>query len=248
MTLVSRRFHCLVSKVIHSRLLLAAWPKDHVLILECYHPSARSTEPHLVCEYLGTPGLGHDSNHLPIDDRSVKELTRLSDLYSYFRPLRQDLEAAIIRSHPAGGAFPERNPANRLIKDLVAHNVSLEPYELFSQLCVVTHLVELGPRRGIFYNIVNIADGFVRIWRDWLKDKAENPGTTLHISADQEVDVPKPIVRDKGSNDRILWVDSQKNTGIRVRINERSLRRDMPVLLRHDEDPAVSYTMEYEGR
>ncbi|MCJ1358988.1 MAG: hypothetical protein MMC33_008988 [Icmadophila ericetorum] len=160
---------------------------------------------------------------------------------------RQDLEAAFVRSHPAGGAFPERNPATKLLKDLVAHNVNLDTYELFSQLCVVAHLVELGPRRGIFYNIVNVTDGFVRIWRNWLKEKAENSNAGFPASTDEQDSNQKSTLLNKKSDERILWVDTQKNTGIRVRIKERNWRRDMPVLLRHDEDPAVSYTMEYEG-
>lgn len=134
-------------------------------------------------------------------------------------------------------------PYDDLFKDLVSHNVNLDSHELFSQLCVVTHLVQLGPRSGIFYSIVNIADGVVRIWRRWLAERAKtlNPNTLLE-KGDQLSD---QLDQDEAS--RTLWVDSRRNAGVLVRIRERKVHRDVPLLLHQDEDPTVSYVLEYEG-
>ena len=56
---------------------------------------------------------------------------------------------------------------------LVSHILNLDSHELFSQLCVVTNLVQLGPRRGVFYANVTIADGVVRILRKWLAQRVD---------------------------------------------------------------------------
>ncbi|KAL9122758.1 MAG: hypothetical protein Q9187_000697 [Circinaria calcarea] len=252
---ISRRFHDLILRIIQGRLLLAASPKGHTLILECYHPSAKSTEPHLVCQYLGTPGLANafqETEPIPYHAGGVGQLGQWRDLYSHFRPARQETECRVLRSHPAGEAVRLPNPKISLTgdgrlheeptKDLVSHDVNLDSHELFSQLCVVTHLVQLGPRSGIFYSIVNIADGVVRIWRKWLAERTK----VLKSHETSNMDDRSSAHPDLDESSRMLWVDSRRNAGLLVRIRERSIRRDVPLLLHKDEDPAVSYVMEYE--
>ena len=140
---------------------------------------------------------------------------------------------------------------------LVSHSVHLDSHELFSQLCVVTNLVQLGPRRGVFYSFVNVADGVVRIWREWLakranlkqkdigyvgvnssglKDSSNNNGETAHAD-----------VENAETEASTLWIDNHRNVGVCVRIAEKKWMRHAPVLLHRDEDPAVTYSMEYEG-
>lgn len=41
------------------------------------------------------------------------------------------------------------------------------------------------------------------------------------------------------------WADNSETVGLRLRVVERE--EDAPVLVRKDEDPAVSYTLQYEG-
>ena len=259
---MSRRFHDLIIRIVHTRLLLAASLKEHKLILECYHPSSKNTEPYLFCDYLGTPGLSNDKegegSAYTLGD-GIGHLGRLGGLYSRFRPIRPEAEQRVFRSHPAGdvpgrpdsstmfGNQPSRvDEATLCHEALVSHSVNLDSHELFSQLCVVTNLVQLGPRRGVFFSFVNVADGVVRIWREWLADRARKDGKEL-----SEIDSSDQCGRvsdDAHLEARTLWVDSRKNVGVRVRIKEREWRRDAPILLHRNEDPAVSYAMEYEGK
>ena len=112
---------------------------------------------------------------------------------------------------------------------LVTHNINLDIDEPFSQLCVVTNLVKLGPRRGVFLSFVGVSDGLARVKRDWLASMAQ-------------------IDAEKDPEARTLWLDGGKSVGLRVRVQENSWRRTTrPVLLHRDEDPAVSYTLQYEG-
>ncbi|MCJ1390310.1 hypothetical protein MMC18_003168 [Xylographa bjoerkii] len=261
---VSHRFHSIVLRIIHTRLLLAASLKDENIILECYHPASKNTEPYLFCDYLGTPGLssvkdGADTAYG--ESSNVGHLGKLGGVYSRFRPIRPEVEHRVFRSHPAGNT--PGHPGTTIIpphqhdvsedrpEALVTHSVNLDSHESFSQLCVVTNLVQLGPRRGVFYAFVNVADGVVRIWREWLAQRAE-AGEVPHgflDGADSYKDQAKlpAVVEEVDAGARTLWVDNRKNVGIRVRIRQRSWRRDVPVILHRDEDPAVSYVMEYEG-
>ena len=255
LALVCRRFHSLIVQIIRGRLLLAASPHGYNLILECYHPSAKSTEPHLVCEYLGTPGLAAAFQETDASPHasSVGQLNQLRELYSCFRPARQVTEGRILRTHPAGEVVRlsdlnaevpgDERPHGDPIKNLVSHSVNLDSHEHFSQLCVVTHLVQLGPRSGIFYSIVNIADGVVRIFRRWLAENIKS----LHPNAPLKEDEQPSGQFDQDEISRTLWVDSYRNTGVLVRIKERKVHRDVPLLSHKDDDPAVSYVLEYEG-
>jgi hypothetical protein len=65
----------------------------------------------------------------------------------------------------------------------------------------------------------------LRVWRDWLADRAKD-------ADDKESEV--------------LWADSKKTVGLRLRVVERETVHVGPPL-RTGEDPAVSYTLMYEG-
>ncbi|MCJ1245005.1 hypothetical protein MMC30_002206 [Trapelia coarctata] len=267
LAIVSRRFHDVVLRILHHRLLLAASLRDRKLILECYHPSSKNTEPYLFCDYLGTPGLSSEiegEGDAYDETNGMGRLGRLGGLYSRFRPIRPEMEQRVFRSHPAGDVpghpgsstiFPSGpSPTEQEPEGLVSHSVHLDSHELFSQLCVVTNLVQLGPRRGVFYSFVNVADGVVRIFRNWLTSRAgETPGKASLASSEnfeenggKGFSEPESDIHDTHTEARMLWVDSRQNVGIRVRIKEMKWARDMPILLHQNEDPAVTYSMEYE--
>lgn len=93
---VSHRFHALVLRLIHFRLLLSASLTEYKLILECFHPTSKLTEPHVFCKYLGTPGLsdkyeGEGSMYENID--TAQQLGRLGSVYSLFRPVETEEES-----------------------------------------------------------------------------------------------------------------------------------------------------------
>jgi hypothetical protein len=168
----------------------------------------------------------------------------LGGLYSRFRPERPEQEKKVPRPHPAGGAGTAYIYSNDLSEisgpeNLVSHNVNLESHELFSQLCSVANLVEMGPRRGVFLSCVNLSEGVVRIWREWLAEQAKQKERDAEGSGD---------ISGKGRRDSMLWVDGRNNVGLKVRVSQKKWNRQYPILMHRDEDEAVSYSVELEGR
>ncbi|KAK5018037.1 hypothetical protein LTR60_001672 [Cryomyces antarcticus] len=232
---VSRRFYAVILRLIQNRLALAANLTEHTLLLECYHPSAKLTQPPLYCTYLGTEGLAKaelDGD----DDNAIGRLGFLNGLYSRFRPLRKEPDTSSVRRHPAGDIPGSRtHPATRTqsghygtADELVTEVVSLEAGEGFTQHCVVTNLVKVGPRRGLFVSFIDIGDGVLRIWREWLAEQA-----TLYPL---QSSTPPSVLDDHASSPSC----------IKFRVKERRWRRDNPILFQSDDEVAVSYSIEYE--
>lgn len=263
---VSHRIHSLIYRLILNRLCIAANPPDHTLLLECYHPSAKLTEPALYCTYLSTPGLPSDlSCNIPPpqpfpDDASLPSFTTLRTVYSHFRPQRRLPDRMVpTPRHPAGDVPGSRthptsssSRAARLARfeeqaatDCVRQVVNLEGHELFTQLCANANLVRPGPRRGLFGSIQQVEEGVVRIWREWLGRVVERGGSQMESVEESSA---SGAARMQGE-ESILWIDAKKNVGLRVRVYKRDLRRSMPVLWSASEDDvAVSYEIEYQGR
>ena len=214
--------------------MLAASLEGFKLILECYHPSAQFTEPYLFCESLGTPGLSDSvEGQYPIHDVAVTvgHLSKLSEIYSRFRPTRPDADPPL-RSHPAGDIPGSRTflqdsayePSDGA--EVVKQMVNLDAHELFSQLCVSASLVKLGPRRGVFSICADVLKKTTpRIWRHWLADRSTD---NAELSDDRECE-------------RIIWVDNRKNIGIRTRVREHTWQRDLPVLMHSRSFPSMSF-------
>ncbi|KAL9043324.1 MAG: hypothetical protein Q9214_003485 [Letrouitia sp. 1 TL-2023] len=226
-------------------------------MFECYHPSAQNTEPCISCNYLGTPGLDDDEKGETIVSSNsklekIKENKRIRDLYSRFKPRRADADLCLVRGRPAGDMPGSRTSPNdqgsRNSKqaervNLVTQSLSLDAHELFSQLSVTAALVRLGPRWGIFLSLTDIVEKkTLRVWRDWLARRSE----AYEISGRSST-VGKPEIIDDGS-DSILWASPSKTLGLKVRVKEQKWRRDHPVLVHKDEDQAVSYLLELEGK
>jgi len=275
LTTVSHRFHDLILRILHHRLIHAASLPDHKLVLECFHPSNKLSAPYLLCDYLGTDGLSDDTEgegSLYKDVKRTGRLGKLGGLYSHFRPvLPEENRLKVRRPHPAGDVpghpntstwfpGPSQQAPTFLNQDLVSIDVHLESHELFSQLCTITNLVKIGPKRGLFLSCVDIGDETVRIFRDWLAERAKNNGK--HISSKEPLhDLKKLDIQadDKSSastivqddieveehNKRMLWVDKYKNVGLRLRVVEKTDTAN-PILLRRDEDAPVSYVLQYE--
>ena len=235
---INQRVQNLALRIIHGRLLRAASLTDRKLILECYHPSAQYTEPYLNCDYLGTPGLsGEIEGQVPIleiAERQADTEGTLRRLYSHFRPTQEDPEPKIYRRHPAGDIPGSRTSeaANRVRESsqrrTVTQIVSLEAHEPFVQLCFLVAVVQTGPRRGLFLSLENVMDKTLRVTRSWLAERSE---------AAKELEL-----------EGMLWVDHKKIVGLKMRVQERKWRGEAPILLHRDEDQAISYTLELEGK
>lgn len=86
---VSHRFYALILRILHYRLLIGAPLHEYKLILECFHPSSKLTEPHVFCTYLDTDGLDQlngKSGSLDENSDTAQQLGRLSSVYARFRP------------------------------------------------------------------------------------------------------------------------------------------------------------------
>lgn len=258
LTVVSHRIYNIILRILHNRLVAAAELHSHSLLLECYHPSAKLTEPPYFCAYRGTDGL---SLYEETEKTTTARLGEMRRMYSRFRPHRRELEDGgrrVVRRPgdiPGSRTYPGTTQ-DKFKGDVVKQTVSLEGHELFTQLVAQTNLVKIGPYKGLFSAFVDVEEGVLRVWRHWLSEMtAKNGGSTPGVREEDvaEVGKGKEAVREVAEelfdpNDkRILWVSMAKNTGIRFNIKERKLRRDAPILIRNDEDMPVSYDIEYDG-
>lgn len=258
---LSHRIYTIILRILHNRLALASKLESHSILLECFHPSAKLTEPPYFCSSNGTDGL---SRYDELPENAKHFASRLGDMrkmYSRFRPHRRELEMGGRRVRPPGDVPGSRTfpgtTQERFEGDTVKQILSLDGHELFTQLVAQSHLVKIGPKHGLFTYPVEIEEGVIRVWREWLRDMSANgQGVTTKEEKVEvaETDKGKAPATEASQHDhvgdsRILWVSPSKNTGIRFNVRERKLRRDIPILVRADEeDMPVTYEIEYEGR
>ena len=185
----------------------------------------------------------------------------MHNMYSRFRPHRRDLEPDQRRVKPRPGDIPGSRTfpgavQERYEGEAVRQTLGLEAHELFTQLIAQTNLVKIGVH-NLFTNFVDIEEGVLRVWRDWLKeiaDKSATANTEVPNEIVEEVGKGKEVVREVAEekanlkDPRILWVSPQMNSGIRFNVKERKLRRDAPILISTDEDMPVTYEIEYDGK
>ncbi|KAK1752180.1 hypothetical protein QBC47DRAFT_68044 [Echria macrotheca] len=211
LTTVSRRFCSAVLRLFRQRLADTAALPDHRLILECYQPSAKLSTPYLYCDYLSTDGLS--------DPESELTPSSLASSYSHFRPVKQDENRRGRRRYftASSAAVPGASPD---LPDVPSQDIFLDEDVLFSQLCTVTNLVKMGPKPGLFLSHVNVGDGLIRVWRNWL---AANAGSA-----------PAPI----------LWADTAHTVGVRFRVAERE--QPGAVLVAVGDEMPLAYRLEFD--
>lgn len=262
LTILSHRIYTLILRILHNRLTAASELESHSVLLECFHPSAKLTEPPYFCTYRGTDGLVAYNGFAENDKDLASRLGQMRNMYSRFRPYRRELETGGRRVRRPPGDVPGSRTYAGTVKDdfegeTVKQVLSLDGHELFTQLVAQTNLVKLGPRTGLFSCFVPVEEGVVRVWREWLKRMAaggRDPGASVHYEAVEEIGKGKEPVRGASSethdlaDERILWVNTSKDTGLRFNVKERKLQRNIPILVRADEeDMPVSYEIEYDG-
>lgn len=99
--------------------------------------------------------------------------------------------------------------------------------------------MKVGPKRGLFKSCVTVGEGIVRVFRPWLAERSA-AFKSMAKAASQGVD------EDEENKKKLLWADAGKHVGLRIRVAE-SETTNAPILVRHDEDAPVSYTLQYEG-
>ncbi|KAK6828457.1 f-box domain protein [Apiospora arundinis] len=230
---VCQRFHSLVARLHYARLVEALALRDHEIILECYHPTVKISTPYLFCDYVGTPGLAEQSISASGRDPT---LTGLNALYSRFRPVQQEDDRR------PRSRYPKRTVVEGLEQptiDLPSHDVYLDAGELFSQLVTVTNLVKVEPTRKLIIDAINMTDGVIRVFRKWLASEAAAPAQGQQGNAENSRST-------MDADSAILWADTKQNCGLRMRVVEKIDDQAGPVLVAADDDPAISYKLEFE--
>jgi hypothetical protein len=262
LALLSHRIYALILRILYNRLVTASELDSHSVLLECFHPSAKLTEPPYFCTYRATDGLT-DYNLFVEDDKDLaSRLGDMRNMYSRFRPYRRELERGgrrVVRPPgdiPGSRTYPG-TAQDRFEGETVKQILSLDGHELFTQLVSQSNLVKIGPRNGLFSCFVEVEEGVVRVWRHWLRDMASRENKTAtdvereaatFVGKGKEAVRGDNIERTKIKDESILWISPLRNTGIRFNVKERKLKRDAPLLVRADEeDMPVSYEIEYDG-
>lgn len=234
LTVLSQRMYCIILRILQNRLVAASELHSHSLLLECYHPSAKLTEPPYFCTYQGTDGLSRYTEPSEDGPDLAKRLGNLRNLYSRFRPYRRELEAGgrRVRARPGDVPGSRTFPGEVSEKhegEKVKQTLTLEGHELFTQLVSQSNLVKVGPRHGLFTSFVEVEESVIRVWKEWL----------ARLAADDSANVP--------DEERILWANEARNTGLRFRVREKKYRREVPILMSVDEDLPVTYEVEFDG-
>lgn len=220
--------------------------QKHILLLECYPPSGRLFEPALPCSYLGTDGL--DSLEVSQEGSTpAQELKTLKELCSRFRPRRDEAGRKAWTRHPAGDVPGSRTyvapeaaqaglsrdaAAPPLKEQLVTHLIHLDSTEMFTQLCARTFAAIPGLKANIYRDYIDVNDGVVRVFRNWLADEAKSGSRSL---GDPHAGV--------------VWANDGEQVGIRFRVKRRAWHRSaVPLLQAATEDVPVSYEVQYEGK
>lgn len=234
---VCHHFQDLIISIIQNRLILAEALGDRKLLLECYHPSAQYTEPYVFCDYLGTTGLndGTRGPRTPYDVSDANDCFHyFGQLYSRFKPTRIDESEGLAGPHSDGDFQRASAEVTSIVQEdeTIIRTVSLDSYELFSQLCISVAIVQMGPRRGVFLSCMDVLKKTTaRVWRQWLAEESINS---------REPD-------ENFEAERLIWADQSRHVGLRVRVQKREWGRAIPILQQKDDDEAVSYQLELEG-
>lgn len=259
LTSISRKLSIIILRILHNRIVAAAKLNSHSLLLECYHPSAKLFEPPYFCAYHGTDGLSLYETQTENEGDIGVRLGKMRNMYSHFRPQRRELEDGGRRVRPGDVPGSRTFPGtvqDRYKGEKVKQILSLEAHELFTQLVAQANLVKIGPRHGLFTCFVEVEEGVLRVWKDWLEDmagKGKERSAEIARQMVEEVGRGKEVVQEVCEDDmdvedgRILWVSGSKNTGIRFNVRDRKFRRDTPILFRADESMPVSYEIEFDG-
>ncbi|KAK0665618.1 hypothetical protein QBC41DRAFT_232400 [Cercophora samala] len=221
LTAVSHHFSSIALRIFHHRLHNLATslssPGRHKLILECYHPTAKISTPYLYCDYFSTDEFYDESS-----DSALRN--SLGEVYSHFKPVLQD-ESRGPRARYLQRSPRQPRPEEEEEDKTVPHqDIYLDADEPFSQLCVITNLVKLGPKPGLFLSHVNISEGLIRLKRNFLSTASSNS------SAQSEV----------------LWADTKQTIGLKFKIEEKDTGIERPVLVAEGEELPVAYRLQFE--
>ena len=170
---------------------------------------------------------------------------------------------------PAESSRQSKEDEDRADRRRVKQLIHLDPGELFTQLQATTMLVQPGRKLRWFLTTAVVSDGVLRLFRSWLARQAESEAKRDPVglqgqkstSAEKEPETSQRMdgagasisnasptrCADEEDQEGLVWVNDGKNVGVRFTVRERRWRRDNPILVRSDEELAVSYEIQFEG-
>ena len=187
-------------------------------------------------------------------DKSSRFMSgRLTKLFARFKPTRSSPENPTRKSHqaadlPSASTMEVAAASGPPVDEVVYQTVNLESHENFSQLMFMASLVKLGPRKGVFEALVEVFDTkTIRVFRNWLSHldqlteaRAKRQKETIS-GIDKEPDGQQ-------QDGELVWIDEHTKIA-RLDVEARELRwkRDGPILMKRDENEALSYSLELKG-
>jgi hypothetical protein len=252
--------------LIHHRLQIAAGLDGHVLFLECHHPSARLTAPPLYCTPLGTEGLDGLLSEIKDEQKYIGQIKECGSLFTRFRPESNEPELRVKQRHPAGDVPGSRTwsdttlqPTNHDKDNTVRDTINVDAHELFSQLTTVAYLGRRETTRGLLCSLQEVAEGTIRVWRDWLSRHCESRSftdkSTVVIqhgneAAEQQKARSDSVISPCPTKDpQVLWINTRgEDVGIKFKVKRQQQRAtNLPLMYSSDIELAVSYVIEFEG-
>lgn len=225
----------------------------------------------MFCSALGTDGLDNLLADIEGGKRHVGQVKKLGSLYTRFRPERNEPEYKVSRRHPAGDVPGSRTwqdatvrPATRDEDNVVRDIISLDAHELFSQLITVAYLGKRESTRGLLCSLQEVAEGTIRVWRDWLSRNCESRSFTddsmvvIHHGESSRDNASNGRERldsvtdicDPTGDPQVLWINTKgEDVGVKIKVKrQRQRTTNLPLMYTSDVELSVSYVIEFEGR
>lgn len=194
------------------------------------------------------------------------QIKRLGGMYSRFRPQKHEPDIRVSVRHPAGDIPGSRTyrdpnaPVPPLDEDeVVRDTVTVDAQDLFSQLMTVAYLGKREWTKGLLFSLQEVAEGTIRVWRDWLSKHCESRSfsdqstviiheNSSEASGQARSDSVTGVV-DPSQDPRVLWVNTRGNdVGVKFKVKRQKQRAtNMPLLFSSDVEVSVSYVVEFEG-
>ena len=137
--------------------------------------------------------------------------------------------------------------------------INVDAHELFSQLTTVAYLGRRESTRGLLCSLQEVAEGTIRVWRDWLSRHCESrsfmDNSTVVIHHDSEsadhlkARADSVISTCPTKDSQVLWINTRgEDVGIKFKVKRQQQRAtNLPLMYSSDIEIAVSYEIEFEG-
>lgn len=222
---MNSRFYDAIRSIVLRRLRDALSSPSTDLILECFDDRDRLSAPSLSCRYIETTSPSHYPTDAP---EPANPSHNPLDWHSWFHIVRRGGESRWPRPRHTTPTTPAETPAD---EDAPTKDVTIEEGTGDVSLTFRALIETEGPS-AIPAHLV-VWEQVLAVSREWFARAAR--------AKDEVVDGG-----DCSDDRRILWFGAERDCGVRAKV--RSLEAEVPLLVGVDEQPAVSYRLEYDGK